>query len=252
MIHSIQFNSGYPARLPGIGKKAIEFNDRLNLLIGPNGAGKSTVLKALAEAAGCQDGGWSENSAAKETDGKKDTGFREKTIAGTDEINIKTSQMDYTVKYDSKPVFFQDFHADSDKSFLNPFFFDEYRYLRSTGEKRIGLINELINHLEDNFLTWKLKNKDKPTIILDEIDNHVGFAGQSILWKEIFPYLVKKYQLIISTHSIFPLLLKRDSSLRQDNVISLHEKYDHSCIDVLADAVDYYNKNRAKIINPSC
>jgi hypothetical protein len=26
MIHSIQFNSGYPARLPGIGKKAIEFN----------------------------------------------------------------------------------------------------------------------------------------------------------------------------------------------------------------------------------
>ena len=219
MIHSIRFNTGYPTRLKGIGKKQIIFSGRLNLLIGPNGSGKSTILSSIAASSGCGEGGWSDESKARELPYSA--------------VIIK----------DTQPVFYQDCYADSDKSLLNPAFFDEVKHLRSTGEKRIGLVNELINYIEERFLTYKLKSNDRPVLLLDEVDNHIGFAGQSVLWKEIFPKLLKKYQLIVSTHSIFPLLLKKESSLRQDNIIELFKDYNKTCISELADAVDFYNKN---------
>jgi predicted ATPase len=219
MIFSIRFIKGYQVKLPGIRKKTITFNDRLNILSGPNGSGKSTIIRALAEAAGCGNGGWSEPIISEQS----------KDVHG------------FIAEWDMKPVFFQDCYTDSEKSLLNPAFFDDFSHLRSSGEKRIGLINELINYIEDRFLTYKLKREDRPTLLLDEIDNHIGFAGQALLWKEIFPRLLKKYQLIVSTHSIFPLLLKKESSLRQDNIISLHSGYEEICINELAKAVDYYN-----------
>jgi len=243
MISSIKFDRGYQVKLTGIGRKKIQFNNRLNLLSGPNGSGKSTILKALAESAGCADGGWS--SSDKGSAGKYSS---VKTVIGSIPsssplIIMETADSSYSVEWDGSPVFFQDCYTNSEKSFINPDFFDDYTNLRSTGEKRIGLINELINYIEDRFLTWKMKKEDRPTLLLDEIDNHIGFAGQALLWKEIFPRLIKKYQLVVSTHSIFPLLLKKDNSLRQDNIISLYKGYEDICINELAKAVDFYNSS---------
>ena len=62
MIRELQFHSGYPTQLPGIGKKRISFNDRVNILFGPNGSGKTTILRTLAVASGCGMGGWSNGS----------------------------------------------------------------------------------------------------------------------------------------------------------------------------------------------
>ena len=145
---------------------------------------------------------------------------------------------DADVKWDSKPVFYQNCYSDSEKSFLNPDFFNENELLRSSGEKRIGLINELINYLEERYLTYKTGRGEGPTLLLDEVDNHIGFAGQGLLWKYIFPLLAKKYQLIISTHSVFPLLL------RMDDVISLDNKYPEACLRELGEAIDKYNKKQ--------
>ncbi len=216
MINSIRFFKGYPSRFSLLGRRPYTFNDRLNIIIGPNGSGKTTLLRYLAMIAGCGSGGWNDES----------------NIALPFEIEME---------WDRKPVYYQDCYADSEKSFLNDSFFQEMKYLRSTGEKRIGLINELINHLENRFLTYRLKKDEKPTLILDEVDNHIGFAGQSIFWKSLIPLLIKKYQLIVSTHSIFPILLKKNNLLRQDNFIILYRNYDYLCVKELSDAIGFFN-----------
>ncbi|MBN1648308.1 MAG: AAA family ATPase [Spirochaetales bacterium] len=218
MIFSVRFLSGYASRFSVLGSKTYRFEPKLNVIIGPNGSGKTTLLDALAKAAGCGDGGWSDSGEA-----------------------VPPFKMD--LQRDEWPVFYQNCYADSEESFINPLFFQEKKLLRSTGEKRIGLINELLTSLENRFLTYKLKPVQRPTLILDEVDNHIGFVGQAIFWKDIVPRIIKKYQLIVSTHSIFPLLLQKDTQFRKDNIITLYRNYDYSCIASLKYAIDFYNSD---------
>lgn len=218
MIRSVSFQTGYPTRLKGIGRRRITFNDRINVLYGPNGSGKTTILKTLAAASGCMDGGWSDGRSPQEL------------------------PYEAAVDRDEQPVFYQDCYRNSEDSFIGADYLETHAHLRSTGEKRIGLVNELIDYIEDRFLTFKLRRDERPTLLLDEADNHIGFAGQSVLWGDIFGKLSKKYQLIVSTHSIFPILLKRDNLVRQDNIIVLAERYTETCIAELGRAIEYFNR----------
>jgi predicted ATPase len=222
VITSVVFRSGYPTRLKGIGRKRIVFNDRINVLYGPNGSGKTTVLKTLAASSRCGDGGWSDG-------------------CGPQELPYQA-----TVVRDEHPVFYQDCYRDSEKSFIGADYLESHAHLRSSGEKRIGLVNEVIDSIESRFLTYKLRRDERPTLLLDEVDNHIGFAGQSILWGDVFALLSKKYQLIISTHSIFPILLKRDNLLRQDNIMVLEERYAEICVAELGRAIEYFNKTNSE------
>jgi len=219
MISTIQFNSGYPIRLKGIGKKEILFNGWTNVLFGPNGSGKTTILRTLAMMSGCGRGGWS------------------------DGCNPEELSYSVTLKNDGKPVFYQDCYQNSEDSFIDTSYLETHAHLRSSGEKRIGLVNELVDYIENRFLTYKLQRDDRPTLLLDEVDNHIGFAGQAILWGEIFPKLSKKFQLIISTHSIFPILLRRENSIKPDNIISLAIRYPEICVQELERAVKFFNVN---------
>lgn len=187
MFSSVIFHSGYPTRLKGIGGRSITVNDRINVLYGPNGSGKNTILRTLASQSGCADGGWSD---------------------GRDPQALPYAA---TVERDGQPVFYQDCYQNSEESFIGADYLESHSHLCSTGEKRIGLVNELVDYIENRFLTYKLRCDERPTLLLDEVDNHIGFAGQSILWDKLFAKLSKKYQLIVSTHSIFPILLKRDN-----------------------------------------
>lgn len=221
MIESLRFVNGYPTRISGIKKRLFSFGSGLNLIIGPNGGGKTTILSTLANLTGCGRGGWSDASV------RTDLPYEAEAV------------------WDGIPVYYQDCHADSSVSFLNERFFDEHSFLRSTGEKRIGLINELINALEARFPTYKTKKDSRPTLLLDEVDNHVGFVGQSFFWKSVTPLLIKKYQVLVSTHSVFPLLFRKDTVLRQDVILELDRAYVEACLRELSEAVDHYNKAAA-------
>ncbi len=219
MIQSLRITTGYPSQLPGVGNRTHAFEDRINVLFGPNGAGKTTLLRTLAVCTGCGEGGWSDNGTPQEP------GYKA------------------SLRWDGDPVFYQDCYTQSEQSFLGGSYLEEHEVLRSTGEKRIGLINELIDYLEERFLTHEVKKSgERPTLLLDEVDNHIGFAGQAVLWKEIFPRLSKKYQLIVSTHSIFPVLLRKESSFRSDNIIELSPYYRLQCLRALGEAIEHYNK----------
>ncbi|TVQ96026.1 MAG: ATP-binding cassette domain-containing protein [Spirochaetaceae bacterium] len=220
MISWLQFQSGYPTGLWAIGRKRITFGDRVNVLFGPNGSGKTTIIKTLATITGCGEGGWSDGGAPGE-------------------LPFKAAW-----QWDGRPVFYQDCYTHSEQSFIGVDYLEQNAHLRSSGEKRIGLINELVNHIEDRFLTYKLPRTERPTLLLDEVDNHVGLAAQSLFWSDIIAPLSKKYQLIISTHSIFPLLLQRDNSLRRDTILVLAPQYDGVCLSELGKAIDYYNAKR--------
>lgn len=217
MIRSLAFHSGYPTRLHGIGTRPIAFGGRINTLFGPNGSGKTTILRTLAASAGCSTGGWSDGRSPE------DLAYA------------------YSVDRDDQPVFYQDCYRDSEQSFISADYLDAHAHLRSTGEKRMGLVNELIDYIEDRFLTYRLRPHQRPTLLLDEVDNHIGFAGQSVLWKDLFVRLSKKYQLIISTHSIFPILLRHNTSIREDNLIVLAERYAEGCVTELGNAIRYFN-----------
>jgi len=219
----LKFNSGYPARLKGIGKQKIRFNPWTNILFGPNGSGKTTILRTLAVFSGCGSGGWSDRAVSEELD------------------------YSASVESDGRPVFYQNCYSDSEESFIDSGYLESNAHLRSSGEKRIGLVNELVDYIETRFLSYKLRREDRPTLLLDEVDNHIGFAGQAILWGEIFPKLSKKYQLIISTHSIFPVLLRRGNSIKPDNIISLAPQYPEICIQELERAVKFFNANSGDV-----
>jgi hypothetical protein len=225
MISSLAFTSGYPTRIKGIGRRRLTFSDRINVIFGPNGSGKTTILKSLAAASGCGRGGWSDGRGPE--------------------------RLPYGVKVerDGQPVFYQDCYRDSEVSFVGVNYLESHAHLRSTGEKRIGLVNELVDDIERRFLSRRLRLNERPTLLLDEVDNHVGFAGQSILWGDLFGRLSKKYQLIISTHSVFPILLRRNSGLRQDNIVVLAERYAEVCVLELGKAIKRFNATNERATN---
>jgi hypothetical protein len=66
-----------------------------------------------------------------------------------------------------------------------------------------------------------------------------------VLWGQVFFKLSWKYQLIISTHSIFPVLLKQESRYRKDNLIVLSEKYAEICVSELGKAVKFFNESNS-------
>ncbi len=258
MIESLKFDTGYPVRIDGIGRRRHRFGDRVNVLFGPNGSGKTTMLHTLAVATGCGAGGWSDadagpvnrTPATPPTDGepgdRSETEDRGDPAERPDGKAVTTLEYRITLEWDGRPVFYQDCYAHSEESFIGSGYLESREMLRSTGERRIGLINELIDYVEGRFLTYKLKPSERPTLLLDEVDNHIGFAGQAILWKDIFPQLSKKYQLIISTHSIFPVLLQKERTFRKDNIIELTPRYVEHCLQELGDAIGFYNSETAQ------
>lgn len=217
----LRFTGGYPTRLPCIRRRRLTFGDRINLVVGHNGSGKSTVLRALGGSTGCGSGGWSRE-------------------AGSEGLDFQSA-----VEWDGEPVFYQDCEQQGEVSFLSEDFSTRFDAARSSGERRIALLNELRRHLNQVFPPYRMRNTRRPTLVLDEVDHYMGIGGQWFFWAEIVPWISKRFQLILSSHSIFPVLLRKNGPLRQDTVLELSPGYQEECVRLLGAAVDRYNKENA-------
>jgi len=219
VISSIVFRKGYAVRLRGLGRGRHALGPGLNIVLGHNGSGKSTLLRALARATGCGQGGWNTSEAEPVT-------------------------AEHAVEWDGQPVLYLDTQSLPDQPILDPGFFERFRQLRSDGEKRIGLLNSMIGELRRSYPLYRVRSDIRPTLLLDEPDRQLGFAAQSLFWGELVPPLLKSFQLVIASHSIFPILLRKEGRLRQDCLHVLSPGFEDECIRVLADAIDIYNEER--------
>lgn len=208
MIQSIQFPGGYPTKLQ-FGKKRIEFGPRLNIVLGYNGSGKSTLLKAMAADAG---------------------------------LCPPLECAKPIVMRDNEEIIYQDSHQAN--PLFNDQFFEKFDTLRSDGEIRMGLVNEWRHWLREKFPLYSTKFDKRLSLLLDEPDMHLSLPAQYYLWKNIFPMLSKQFQLIISSHSVFALLLKNQGIVsREDHLHLLSVGYDEEVIRSLGLAIDYYNRH---------
>ncbi|AEJ60981.1 AAA ATPase [Spirochaeta thermophila DSM 6578] len=204
MIRTLTYTSGYPTALPGIRRRPLAFSPDLTVVYGPNGSGKTTIIRTLAHAAGLI----------------------------TDPLPFT-----YSIDRDAAPVVLFD-----PEDFVRSDLFLSRPELRSSGEIQAGAINTFIDAILSRFPLYRLSPHLRPTLLLDEPDHHVGFGAQFILWRHILPALARHFQVIVSSHSIFPVLLAKHTLLRDDLIIELHPGYTDYCIDALAEAVDFYNE----------
>lgn len=209
MIESIRFPGGYPTRLR-FRKNEIVFASRLNIVVGYNGSGKSTLLRALAASAGL-----------------------------ADPIEADTP----LIVRDEEPILYQT-AADPNPLFDHKFL-EKHNSLRSDGEVRIGLLNELRTHLRDRFPSYAADASRRPVLLLDEPEHHLSPPAQFYLWQTVLPMLSKQFQLIVATHSVFPVLLKKESQYtRGDQMIILSPGYEEETVNALSRAVDQYNREK--------
>jgi predicted ATPase len=83
---------------------------------------------------------------------------------------------------------------------------------------------ELFSHPSNvkNYLSmvdWqkRYESNEKPTILIDEIDEGLDLLNQMILFNNIIPLLVKDFQVILVSHSPFIIPLLKDENINKIN-----------------------------------
>jgi predicted ATPase len=240
MITSAKVNEGFAADLPALKDKTFNFTPGLNVLFGPNGCGKSTLLKIISGYCFCGDGGWSryasEGFPVFETEG---------TVAlfpGCMVIN----RCKAVVEWDGTSSYYN--NATISDAPINVWGMtgldmrDEVSELMSKpseGMKRLDRLGRMIKELEspvpdilkekarggERFASWLhyingLERKGPATVILDEPDRCLSIENQALLWGG-FANVVKKFQVIVASHSLLPIL----RAYGDPNIIDMEKGY---------------------------
>lgn len=212
------------------------FNDGINIVTGRNGSGKSVLLDLIKTNCGIM--GRSTYSVMP-TPMELNGFFSENWQTIPEWIETRTKnlglpavqlQWDGSIVHHLTP---SDFNSDTmwgrmdnmvstKQSFSGLEILDKMMSSRSSGENTNQILHKLLSLPEryDEPLTnandlwlraskihqdWLLSfkfPKGKPTLLIDELDNHLDIDNQSSYWK-LFEYLSEKWQVIVVSHSIF-------------------------------------------------
>jgi predicted ATPase len=248
MIKKLQINSGFLFDLPNIGNREFIFEPDINILYGPNGCGKTSIMKVMAGYASIPTkdkmyfGGWSRSNSSSNN---YPQGFK----------NTTYGEIDAVIDWDGTPCFLNSAAHDSSHNigyFVDHISPDGLMSMQdqisliighmSDGELRLNKISKLVKELlENKNFKWKLNNKTvlkeeknfnkyikslpcngKPTLFLDEPDKSLNIKNQINFWTKFIFNLSETYQVIISTHSLIPLLIPK---FKQINVINIVPDY---------------------------
>lgn len=263
-IRRIKMRSGYAAELENLKDRIFEFTPGLNVLFGPNGCGKSTLLKVMAghtgintskTGASSRQGGWSGPPKSWRTESKKfPTHFKDTTV-GNCEANMR---------WDGMPVFLNSASL-SDTPTMTHFMHnvdDSPDGMTDIGEQ-IGMMNAKIsegqmrmhklakviarirdpkkrpppytemksndNVTEAAYVDYIMKQSrdGAHTLLWDEPDRSIALPYQMRFLTNVLKDLVEEgLQIIMATHSIFPILHQDADWI---NIVDVQEGYVTEC-----------------------
>lgn len=219
--------------------RTLELRPRINVLLGPNGCGKSTLLQLLAHTFMCAEG--------------------QVPTVTYDALKKFSTPMGYIVHHDGSPVGFADPSHDvglDTGHFVDDFFLAGVQSVfakksssgQQTDYKLWTLFSKLLKEgVETDWRVPKKWDKDHPmaakiqnwmaaqeithsedphsrVLLLDEPDRSLDLFHQAKLWDLLFR-VNERVQIIVSTHSIYPLL-----RLPREQIIDLVPGYLDACL----------------------
>jgi len=254
MINNIKIKSGILHDL--LGKRNIKFDSGITVLWGRNGVGKSLLLKTIGNYCFVEQtggGGWSKDNLFRFKFSNYDYKYnmKDKNLSNVYDFD-KESKID--IDWSGNPCFYM--HHDDMIDWthimgysmggsewiegigkINDTVIKKFNYHPSTGQQIKGVAEMLLKitppdltierstfsssrDIAEYVKTRKkeFKGEFKPTLLLDEIDSQLDLFNQIWFHEEIIPQLLKKYQIILASHSIFATkcanIIELDDSLQ--------------------------------------
>jgi AAA15 family ATPase/GTPase len=238
MINEIKIKSGILHNL--LKTKTINFVPDMNIVWGRNGVGKSLLLKTIGSycfVSQTGGGGWSQKDIwFKFSKYDYEYKMKDKNLSNVYEFD-KNSKID--IDWSGDPCFYM--HHDDMIDWTHIMGYEmsgcmwingigkirdtvikKHQYHPSTGQQIKGIVEMLLNiqvpdltvekeksYCHDDTIDYinerkkKFKGEFKPTLLLDEVDSQLDLFNQMWFHKEIIPQLLKKYQIIMVSHSVF-------------------------------------------------
>lgn len=240
------------------------FSDGINIITGRNGSGKSVLLKLLAYNSGILDNNTcavmpspSDVHIFLEDDEEK-AWTKMPELIKKNLYNKNYPKSD--INWDGSIVHYLTPEHFNENNMWNRYMNESYKPTNVTelfngaeilnslmssnskGEKGINVLIKLFNlstnyplplqnvndmwlKASDLFQDWikSLSKTGKPTLLIDELDSNLDLDNQSKYW-EYINYLTNKWQVIVVSHSIFALRLKKTCKF-DVNYINLNPEY---------------------------
>jgi len=245
VIGDLQVLDGYASKLERL-KEPISFKPGLNILFGPNGCGKSTTLKIIAAYCSIREAGWSTHMNPSDlfplSYGKK----KYDCTLPYSYHRISPGKCKAKLEWDGTATMLADSTVSDNRNWTHLFYekqdspdgMDDLKeqlgvmYGKpSAGQLRLHKLARYYEALKKppqlNVLpkrnvnsVWSNSYKKQAeyvgslsrtgpvTFLMDEPDRSLSIDMQAAFWKNFVPRVVKDYQVVIATHSIFALMHK--------------------------------------------